>query len=102
MLSVSHGMSNRLQRRSHVRIHLDVSEHGEIIASVNAVEMSLQISREILPAARRLGQFGGILFIGKQLDAAIFENRRLARQGTRLFVSAVKLRVTILLASTSG
>src|SRR5579872_82195 len=37
MLPVSYGMSNRLQRRFMFGIHLDVCQHCEIIASVNAV-----------------------------------------------------------------
>ena len=66
-------------------IHLNVSEQRKVI-------VRLSIDRDALSDSRQGSVAGGVfnaaafLIIGKQLDAVVFEERRLGRQRSRLLV----------------
>ena len=67
-------------------IHLDVSQHCEIIASLNAREMSLQISRQDLSAARAFASSAAFFSSVNNLMPLSSRTGFSARQGTRLLV----------------
>ena len=85
-LVVADRMPQHLQHLLMLRIHLDVAEHREVIAGLDARQVSLQISGERGVGACSLRQLGGILFVGEELDAGIFKDRLLRRERTSLFV----------------
>ena len=99
---VADGVANRLQLRFVRVVHLDVAEHGEIIAGVEASEMRAQIADERRVTSRGLLQRGGVLSIGEKLDARFLQDRRFGRKRAFLLVLRRELVVSILLASTSG
>jgi len=58
-------------------IHLDVSEHGEIVPRLDATQMGLQVAGERLFISGGLRQFGGVFVVGEELDAVFLKHRLL-------------------------
>src|SRR5579863_1516722 len=77
---VAHGVAQSLQRLLVLSVHLDVAQRGEVVASLDAVDMSFNVACERRAAAGSLGQVCRILLVGEQLEAGIFEDWFLRRQ----------------------
>ena len=85
-LAIAQRLAQFLQECFVLRVHLDVSQQRKVIAGTDAIKMRAQISRQRFVAAGSFRQSVGILRIGEQLDAAVFENRLFGGQGSSLFV----------------
>src|SRR5207248_6275770 len=85
-LLVANGVANRLQRFFVLFVHLHVREQRGVIAFTQRVEVRAKIRGERLLFAGCDGELSCMLLVGKELDALIFENRRLWRQRSRLLV----------------
>jgi len=83
---VAHGVTDRLERGFVRVIHLDETEQSEVIAGFEAAQMRPQIRRKRGIFSRCLFQSGGILFIGKELDAILLEDWRFLRKRAGFFV----------------
>ena len=68
-----------------LRIHLHIAEGCEIVAGLDAVEVSLDVTgnRLVMRAPR---QFRRILLVGEQLHATVFKHRLFGRQGTGFLI----------------
>ena len=83
---VAHGVADGLERGFMRVIHLDETEQGEVIAGFEAAEMRAQVGSERGIFSRCLLQSGGILFVGKELDAVLLEDWRFLRKRAGFFV----------------
>ena len=83
---VADGVPNRLQLRFVRVVHLDVAEHREVIARVQAIQMRAQVTGERRVATRGLFQGRRVLFVGEKFHAAILQHGRFRRKRSRLFV----------------
>ena len=73
VLLVAHGMAHGLQRCFVLVVHLDVAEQREVVARLRSAEMGFQIAVKRFVAAGRFAKACGVLRIGEELDAAVFE-----------------------------
>jgi hypothetical protein len=70
---------------------------------VDPAEMAREQARQSQCRRRaRRHELGGVAIVGVGAQAAVFEQRHLRRQLARALVGVVSLRVSTLLASTSG
>src|SRR5579863_6343034 len=87
---IANSVSNFLQTRLVVRIHLNVAEQGEIVAVAETVQMGAEVACERLIIADSFRKRIRILGIGKKLDATLFarpfKDRLFGRKGAGLLV----------------
>src|SRR6185503_8563673 len=81
LLGIPDSMTNLLQSSFVFPVHLNVAQHREVVAGLNAVEVGLYMSGKV-PAVHG----ACIVWIGKQLDAGLLEDWSLWRQRSRLLV----------------
>src|SRR5437868_4198193 len=87
MLRIADCMTNLLQPRLVINIHLDVAEDGKIVSLANASEMNAKVIFQRVLVSQR----AGILRIGEQLNSVLFENRFFRGKRAGLFVFAGQL-----------
>src|SRR5690242_3002898 len=86
LLGIANSVANLLQACFVLLVHLNVAKHGKVVAGLDAIEMRLQVPRNVAAA-----QCGRILRIGKELERALLKNWLLRRQRTGLLVFARQL-----------
>src|SRR5579863_8291126 len=84
--NVAHGMANGLELGFVRLVHMDVAEHGEIIADLDAAEMRLDVTAKRGVAAGRLLQRRGVLLVRVELQALVSEDGSFRGKRAVLFV----------------
>src|SRR5437667_12024245 len=70
---VAQQVTQLLQSRDMVRVHLDVGEQGEVVTASQAIEMGTKIASKRFFASASFRQSIRILVVRKQLDPALLE-----------------------------
>src|ERR1700675_1629795 len=83
---VAHGMANRLELGFVRVVHMDVAEHGEIIAGFDAAEMRLDVAAKRGVTAGGLLQRRGVLLVRVELHALVGEDGSFRGKRAVLFV----------------
>ena len=100
-LSITHGVPEILQRFLVRLVHLDVRQHGEVVARAQAVQVGFQVALQRVACA--LLQGFRIFGIGEELESPELQTAASSSGSLPLFsYSEVSARVATLLASTSG
>ena len=86
LLAIAQRVAHCLQSFLISFVHLDVAKQRCVIPGSDRVEMGAQICCESFLLARSNGQLACVLLVGEELDALVFEDRRLGRKRSRLFV----------------
>src|SRR5215467_132020 len=83
---IAYRVTNLLQKRFVLGIHLDVCQQSEVVARLYTIQMLTEAPTDIAVAQGR-----SVLHIGKKFDSRLLEDRFLRRKGPRFLVLACKL-----------
>src|SRR5215471_6411316 len=83
---IAYRVTNLLQKRFVLGIHLDVCQQSEVVAALYTVQMLTEAPGDIAVVKGR-----GVVRIGKKFDSRLFEDRFLLWKEPRFLVLACKL-----------